>query len=42
MTGDVIGELAYKYGMMYGEAFCMLIVLGGRGCLYFNDDELGL
>ncbi len=31
MTGDVIGELAYKYGMMYGEAFCTVDCIGGTG-----------
>ena len=31
MTGDVIGELAYKYGMMYGEAFCVIDCIGGTG-----------
>lgn len=31
MTGDVIGELAYKYGMMYGEAFCVVDCIGGTG-----------
>ena len=31
MTGDVIGELAYKYGMMYGEAFTVIDCVGGTG-----------
>ena len=31
MTGDVIGEIAYKYGMMYGEAFCTVDCIGGTG-----------
>ena len=31
MTGDVIGELAFKYGMMYGEAFCVIDCIGGTG-----------
>jgi hypothetical protein len=31
MTGDDIGELAYKYGMMYGEAFCTVDCIGGTG-----------
>lgn len=31
MTGDVIGEIAYKYGMMYGEAFCVVDCIGGTG-----------
>ena len=31
MTGDVIGELAYKYGMMYGEAFTVIDCIGGTG-----------
>lgn len=30
-TGDVIGELGYKYGMMYGEAFCTVDCVGGTG-----------
>jgi hypothetical protein len=30
-TGDVIGELAYKYGMMYFEAFCTVDCIGGTG-----------
>lgn len=31
MTGDVIGELAYKYGMWYGEAFTTIDCVGGTG-----------
>ena len=31
MFGDDIGELAYKYGMMYGEAFIVVECLGGVG-----------
>lgn len=31
MTGDVIGEIAYRYGMMYGEAFCTVDCIGGTG-----------
>ena len=31
MTGDVVGELAYKYGMMYGEAFTVIDCIGGTG-----------
>lgn len=31
MTGDVIGELAYKYGIMYGEAFTVIDCIGGTG-----------
>lgn len=31
MTGDNIGELAYKYGMMYGEAFTVIDCIGGTG-----------
>lgn len=31
MTGDVIGELGYKYGMMYGEAFTTVDCIGGTG-----------
>lgn len=30
-TGDVIGELAYRYGNMYGEAFCTVDCIGGTG-----------
>jgi hypothetical protein len=30
-TGDVIGELAYKYGLMYYEAFCTVDCIGGTG-----------
>lgn len=30
-TGDVIGELGYKYGMMYFEAFCTVDCIGGTG-----------
>jgi hypothetical protein len=31
MTGDVIGEIAYRYGMMYGEAFTVIDCIGGTG-----------
>lgn len=31
MTGDDIGELAYRYGMMYGEAFTVIDCIGGTG-----------
>jgi hypothetical protein len=31
MTGDIIGEIAYKYGMMYGEAFTVIDCIGGTG-----------
>jgi hypothetical protein len=31
MTGDVIGEMAYRYGMMYGEAFTVIDCIGGTG-----------
>lgn len=30
-TGDEIGEMAYHYGMMYGEAFCTVDAIGGTG-----------
>lgn len=30
-TGDVIGELAYRYGNMYGEAYCVVDCVGGTG-----------
>lgn len=30
-TGDVIGELAFRYGNMYGEAFCVVDCIGGTG-----------
>lgn len=30
-TGDVIGEMAYTYGMTYGEAFCVVDCIGGTG-----------
>lgn len=30
-TGDVIGELAYRYGMNYGQAFCIVDCIGGTG-----------
>jgi len=30
-TGDVIGELAFRYGNMYGEAFCIVDCIGGTG-----------
>ena len=31
MTGDDIGEIAYRYGMMYGEAFTVIDCIGGTG-----------
>ena len=31
ITGDDCGELAYKYGMMYGGAFCTVDCVGGTG-----------
>lgn len=31
VTGDVCGELAYKYGMMYGEAYTTVDCVGGVG-----------
>lgn len=31
ITGDDCGELAYRYGMMYGEAFCTVDCIGGTG-----------
>jgi hypothetical protein len=31
MTGDNVGELAYRYGMMYGEAFTVIDCIGGTG-----------
>ena len=31
MTGDDVGELAYKYGKMYGDAFCVVECIGGVG-----------
>ena len=30
-TGDEIGEIAYWYGMLYGEAFCTVDCIGGTG-----------
>ena len=30
-TGDDIGEIAYQYGMMYGEAFTTVDCVGGTG-----------
>lgn len=30
-TGDEIGEIAYNYGKMYGEAFCIVDCIGGTG-----------
>lgn len=30
-TGDVIGEMAYNYGIMYGNAFCVVDCIGGTG-----------
>lgn len=29
--GDTIGEMAYHYGRMYGEAFCVVDCVGGTG-----------
>ena len=29
--GDTIGEMAYHYGKMYGEAFCVVDCVGGTG-----------
>ena len=31
MTGDDIGEIAYQYGHMYGDAFCVVDCVGGTG-----------
>ena len=31
ITGDDAGEIAYKYGMMYGEAFATVDCIGGTG-----------
>ena len=31
MTGDDIGEIAYQYGKMYGDAFCVVDCVGGTG-----------
>ena len=31
MTGDDVGELAYRYGKMYGDAFCVVECIGGVG-----------
>lgn len=31
ITGDDCGEIAYRYGMMYGEAFCTVDCIGGTG-----------
>ena len=31
MTGDDVGELAYRYGRMYGDAFCVVECIGGVG-----------
>ena len=31
MTGDDIGEIAYQYGRMYGDAFCVVDCVGGTG-----------
>lgn len=30
-TGDEIGEIAYWYGMLYGEPFCTVDCIGGTG-----------
>lgn len=30
-TGDDMGEIAYVYGMWYGEAFCVVDCIGGTG-----------
>lgn len=30
-TGDVVGQLAYRYGMMYGQAFAVFDAIGGYG-----------
>ena len=31
MTGDDVGELAFRYGRMYGDAFCVVECIGGVG-----------
>jgi hypothetical protein len=31
ITGDIAGQLAFKYGMMYGEAFAVFDCVGGYG-----------
>lgn len=31
ITGDDLGELAYRYGMLYGEAFTVVDCIGGTG-----------
>lgn len=31
VTGDDLGEIAYWYGMLYGEAFCVVESIGGYG-----------
>ena len=31
MTGDDLGEVAYWYGMLYNEAFCIVEAIGGYG-----------
>lgn len=30
-TGDDVGEIAYVYGKMYGDAFCIVDCIGGTG-----------
>lgn len=30
-TNDVVGEMAYQYGNMYGQAFCVVDCVGGTG-----------
>ena len=31
MPGDMLGDLVYKYGSMYGNAFCVVDCVGGTG-----------
>ena len=31
ITGDDLGEIAYWYGMLYNEAFCIVECIGGYG-----------
>jgi hypothetical protein len=31
MAGDLVGELAYKYGLLYNNAFCVVDCIGGYG-----------
>lgn len=31
ITGDDLGEIAYWYGMLYGEAYCVVESIGGYG-----------